>query len=402
MISIPNSDPVGALMPHTLQAPVQGAPQGPLAGLSFMVKDLFAIAGHKVSNGNPDWYAHAHPAGMTAHAIYRLVEAGATLTGITVCDEFFYSVLGSNVHYGTPVNPRAPDHVTGGSSCGSAAAVAASMCDFALGSDTGGSIRVPASFCGLYGLRPTHGRIDMAGATPMAPTYDTVGFLARGAGLFRTLGQVLLQGERVEAPIKRLIIAEDMFARAETSIDAALWQLLAKVGRALPQPERKIIAGDDIDQWRDAFRLVQGSEIQSTLLPFIQSHSPKLGPGIWERFQAAAAITPAEAEKARAARVEIAEGLDNLLRPGTVVMLPTTPTLPPKRGIPDGSSTSEFRALTLASTCLAGHAGLPQISIPGAEAAKCPTGLSFIGWKGADEALLDLAVRLEPILRKTS
>jgi amidase len=402
MISIPTSDPVGALMPHTLQAPVQGAPQGPLAGLSFMVKDLFAIAGHKVSNGNPDWYAHAHPAGMTAHAIYRLVEAGATLTGITVCDEFFYSVLGSNVHYGTPVNPRAPDHVTGGSSCGSAAVVGASMCDFALGSDTGGSIRVPASFCGLYGLRPTHGRIDMAGATPMAPTYDTVGFLARDAGLFRTLGQVLLQGERVEAPIKRLIIAEDMFARAETSIDAALWQLLAKVGRALPQPERKIIAGDDIDQWRDALRLVQGSEIQSTLLPFIQSHSPKLGPGIWERFQAAAAITPAEAGKARAARVEIAEGLDNLLRPGTVVMLPTTPTLPPKRGIPDGSSTFEFRALTLASTCLAGHAGLPQISIPGAEAAKCPTGLSFIGWKGADEALLDLAVRLEPILRKTS
>jgi amidase len=402
MISIPTNDPVGALMPHTLKAPIEGRAEGPLAGLSFMVKDLFAIAGHKVSNGNPDWYAHAHPAGMTAHAIYRLVEAGATLTGITVCDEFFYSVLGTNVHYGTPVNARAPDHVTGGSSCGSAAAVAASMCDFALGSDTGGSIRVPASFCGLYGLRPTYGRIDMAGATAMAPSYDTIGFLARDAALFRTLGQVLLQGETVEAPIKRLIIAEDMFARAETSIDAALWQLLAKVGRALPQPERKIVAGDEIDQWRDAFRITQGFEIQSTLLPFIQSHNPKLGPGIWERFQAAAAITPAEAEGARVARIEIAAGLHALLRPGTIVILPTTPTLPPVRDIPDGSSTSEFRTLTLQSTCLAGHAGLPQISIPGALAAGAPAGLGIIGWKGGDEALLDLAVRLEPTLRKSS
>jgi amidase len=402
MISIPPNDPVGALMPHTVQAPVQGAAQGSLAGLSFMIKDLFALAGHKVSNGNPDRYAHAKPATTTAPVIQRLLDAGGSLTGITVCDEFFYSVLGTNVHYGTPVNARAPDQVTGGSSCGSAAAVAACMCDFALGSDTGGSIRVPASFCGLYGLRPTFGRIDTAGATPMAPSYDTIGFLARDAGLFQILGQVLLQGEKIEAPIKRLIIAEDMFARAEVSADAALWQLLAKVGRALPQPERKIVAGDEIDQWRDAFRIIQGFEIQSTLLPFIKSHEPKLGPGIWERFQVAAAITPAEAKKARTARAEIAAGLHALLRPGTIVILPTTPTLPPVRGIPDGSSTSEFRTLTLQSTCLAGHAGLPQISIPGALAAGAPAGLGIIGWAGGDEALLDLAVRLEPALRKSS
>ena len=159
-----------------------------------MVKDLFAIEGRKVSNGNPDWYAAANPATETAPVIRRLLDAGATLTGVTICDEFFYSVLGSNVHYGSPLNVKAPRHVTGGSSCGSAAAVAAALCDFALGSDTGGSIRVPASFCGLYGLRPTHGRIDMTGATPMAPSYDTVGVLARDAGLFRDVGRVLLDG----------------------------------------------------------------------------------------------------------------------------------------------------------------------------------------------------------------
>src|SRR3990170_2011345 len=286
MPTCPPADPVHALVPHTLKEPLVGREQGPLAGLSFMVKDLFAIACHKVGNGNPNYYEHATPAPETA-------------PGITICDEFFYSVLGTNAHYGQPVNARAPLHVTGGSSCGSAAAVAASMCDFALGSDTGGSIRVPASFCGLYGLRPSFGRIDTRGATPMAPSYDTIGFLAREAELFRKIGLVLLEGERVEAEVKRLILAEDMFERAETSMDAAIWQVFSRIGRALPQAERKIVAGADIDSWRDAFRVIQGFEIQSTLLPFIQSHNVELGPGIKERFEMAAAISLAEAEAAR-------------------------------------------------------------------------------------------------------
>jgi amidase len=401
MISVPSADPVGALVPHTLQEPLPGANAGPLAGATFMVKDLFAIAGHKVSNGNPDFYAHSTPAHETAPVIRRLLEAGASCTGITICDEFFYSVLGTNAHYGAPVNTRSPKHVTGGSSCGSAAAVAASMCDFALGSDTGGSIRVPASFCGLYGLRPTFGRVDVTGATPMAPSYDTVGFLAREAELFRTIGHVLLEGSRVEADIKRLILAEDIFSRAEVSKDAALWELFSRIGRSLPQAERKIVAGDDIDDWCDAFRLIQGFEIQSTLLPFIQSHNVELGSGIKERFAMAAAISFAEAEAARALRAEIAKRLRGIAQPGTVIALPTTPTLPPERDIPDGASTAEFRTLTLQSTCLAGHAGLPQISIPAAEAAGCPVGLSFIGWPGGDEALLDLAVRLEPVLSRS-
>ena len=399
MISVPSADPVGALVPHTLQEPLLAAMSGPLAGFTFMVKDLFAIAGRKVSNGNPDFYEHATPANETAPVITRLLDAGASCTGITICDEFFYSVLGSNAHYGQPINSRAPKHVTGGSSCGSAAAVAASMCDFALGSDTGGSIRVPASFSGLYGLRPTFGRIDTKGATPMAPSYDTIGFLAREAELARKIGHVLLEGDGVAAKIDCLILAEDFFGHAEASADQALWRVLASIGPALPAPEHRTIVGEEIDQWRDAFRLIQGFEIQSMLLPFIQSHNADLGPGIKERFEAAAQITYAEAEAARAKRTEIVNHLAALVPPGTLVVLPTTPTLPPEREIPDGASFSEFRTQTLGYTCLAGHAGLPQISIPATEAAGCPIGLSFIGWKGADEALLDLAVRIEPILR---
>jgi len=402
MAPFPPEDKVHALVPHTLKEPLAGRGAGPLAGLTFMVKDLFAIAGRKVGNGNPDYYEHASPAHETAPVITRLLEAGASCTGITICDEFFYSVLGSNAHYGSPVNARAPRHVTGGSSCGSAAAVAAAMCDFALGSDTGGSIRVPASFCGLYGLRPTHGRIDIRGATPMAPSFDTIGFLARDASLFRDLGLVLLDGKRVDAQVKRLIVAEDLFERAEASADAALWQVFSQIGRALPQAERKIIAGADIDSWRDAFRIIQGFEIQSTLLPFIQSHKVELAPGIKERFDMAAAIGLAEAEAAREIRAEISNRLHGIAQPGSVIVLPTTPTLPPERDTPDGASTAEFRALTLQSTCLAGHAGLPQISIPATEAAGCPIGLSFIGWKGGDEALLDLTVRLERLLRNSA
>src|SRR3989304_717252 len=158
MPSFPPEDPVHALVPHTLKEPLAGSSTGPLAGLSFMVKDLFAIACHKVGNGNPNYYEHATPARETAPVITRLLDAGASCTGITICDEFFYSVLGTNAHYGQPVNTHAPRHVTGGSSCGSAAAVAAALCDFALGSDTGGSVPVPAAFCGGFWPRPPHGR----------------------------------------------------------------------------------------------------------------------------------------------------------------------------------------------------------------------------------------------------
>ncbi len=402
MIAIPSRDIVGALVPHTLKEPLVGAQSGPLAGLTFVVKDLFAIRGHKVGNGNPSFYEHATPAHQTAPVIESLLAAGASCTGITVCDEFFYSVLGSNAHYGQPVNTRAPEHATGGSSCGSAAAVAASMCDFALGSDTGGSIRVPASFCGLYGLRPTFSRIATEGATPMAPSYDTIGFLAREAELFRKIGHVLLEGAKVETPVKRLIIPEDVIGYAESSIDAALWEVFSRIGGALPQAERKMLAGEDTDSWRDAFRVIQGFEIQSTLLPFVQSHNVDLGPGIKERFEMAAKITFAEVEAAREVRAEVTKRMRGIAQPGTVIALPTTPTLPPERDIPDGASFAEFRTLTLQSTCLAGHAGLPQVSMPAVEAVGCPIGLSFIGWQGGDEALLDLAVRLEPLLRKSA
>ena len=378
MPEIAVADPVGALVPHTLQQQISGSGSGLLAGRTFMVKDLFAIEGRKVSNGNPDWYEAASPAKETAQAIRRLLAAGATLTGITICDEFFYSVLGVNIHYGTPVNTQALRNVTGGSSCG--------------------SVRVPAAFSDLYGLRPTYGRIDVSGATPMAPSYDTVGFLARDSALFRAIGRVLLDGPRVDASLRRLIIAQDIISRSEASIVEEIWHVLDRIGSALPVPKHIDVAGEDFDDWRNAFRFNQGFEIQSTLMPFALSHADGLSPAIRERFEIAARIHAGGSKAGTRYCVEAKTRLLDLAKPGTMIVMPTTLTLLPERHILDGASTLKFRAMTLGSTCLAGHAGLPQISIPTANAAGCPVGISFIGWQGGDETLLDLAVKVASLL----
>ena len=181
-------DSIGAFVPHS-PSPIAGADDGALVGLGFAVKDLFDISGHVTGGGSPAWLASHAPAHTTSPLVTTLLAAGADLLGKTVCDELFYSVAGENAHYGTPHNVRAPGRIPGGSSSGSAAAVAAALCDFALGSDTGGSVRVPASFCGLYGLRPSHGRVSLEHALAMAPSFDTAGWFTRDAALCARLGR---------------------------------------------------------------------------------------------------------------------------------------------------------------------------------------------------------------------
>ena len=185
-----------AFVPHDLAQPIKGAATGPLAGLTAAVKDMYDIAGYTAGSGNPTWLETHPPAAKTAGAVQSILDAGASVIGKTICDEFFFSVTGANAHYGTPVNPRAPGRLPGGSSSGSASAVAAGACDFALGSDTGGSVRIPAAFNGLYGLRPTHNRIDLTGVQAMASTFDVPGWFACSPGIFRNVGAVLLDAPR--------------------------------------------------------------------------------------------------------------------------------------------------------------------------------------------------------------
>src|SRR5918992_3688700 len=174
---------------------LEGAAGGPLAGLTFAAKDIFDVVGYVTGGGNPDWKATHEAATHTAWVVRVLLAAGATMVGKTITDEITRGIFGENAHYGTPLNPRAPGRVPGGSSSGSASAVAGELVDFALGSDTGGSVRASASFCGIYGLRPTHGRISLEGVRPLAASFDTAGWFARDAALMERVGAVLLSEE---------------------------------------------------------------------------------------------------------------------------------------------------------------------------------------------------------------
>jgi amidase len=380
-------------VPHDLDAPLVGSADGPLAGLTAVVKDLFDIAGTRTGGGNPEWLAAHAPARAHAAAVAKILAAGATITGKTICDEFFFSGSGINAHYGTPLNIRAPGRIPGGSSSGSAAAVAANACDFALGSDTGGSVRMPASYCGVYALRPTHGRIDLAGGIAMAPSFDTAGFFANAPGVARRVGAVLLDDARVDAPIGRLLVAQDAFAVADASVATLGREFLARVARALPKAAETTLAPDGFDVWREAFRVVQGRETWASFGDFVTRAKPALGPGIKERMAYAATVTPEQADAARkivdAARAQ----LRGLVAPGTVVALPTAPCIAPRLDM-SAEESEAFRVRVMRLGSPAVLAGLPQLTMPVGTVAGCPAGLSFIGWAGGDEALLDLACRV--------
>jgi amidase len=377
-------------VPHDIEAPIAGSASGPLAGLTAAVKDLYDIAGTRTGGGSPDWLAAQQPARAHSAAVAKILAAGATVTGKTICDEFFFSGSGINAHYGTPVNVRAPGRIPGGSSSGSAAAVAADACDFALGSDTGGSVRMPASYCGVYGLRPTHGRIDLAGAMGMAPSFDVGGFFANAPGVMRRVGAVLLDGEKVSAPINRLILAQDAFAVADAAVAALGRDFLARAVRALPQASESAIAPDGFDGWREAFRVVQGRETWASFGAFVTRAKPKLGPGIKERMAYAATVTQEQADAARKVVDAARAHLHGLIAPGTVVALPTAPCIAPRIDM-SAEESEQFRVRVMRLGCASVLAGLPQISIPVGTVAGCPAGLSFMAWAGGDEALLDLA-----------
>jgi amidase len=313
--------------------------------------------------------------------------------GKTVCDEFFFSVTGANAHYGTPINPRAPGRLPGGSSSGSAAAAAAGACDFALGSDTGGSVRVPAAFCGLYGIRPAHGRIDMTGAMPMAPSFDVPGWFASGPGVLRRVGEALLDAGGVRANLRKLIVVDDAFAEADAQVAQLLRAAIDAMASDLPRPVHDAIAPQGLDPWRESFRIIQAREIWGIYGQFVEGYQPKLGPGIRERMEFAATVSERGADVARQQQKRAREHIRALVEPGTVLTLPTAPCIALRLDT-SAEELESFRVRVMRLTCIAGVSGLPQVTLPVGSVSGCPIGLSFIGWHGADEALLDLAVKL--------
>lgn len=390
---LPN-DPLGAFCRDNHIA-LLGEEHGPLAGLTFAAKDLFAVAGARTGFGHPDWL-RTHPVETrTAPAVQQMLDAGASLVGKTITDELAYSLTGENFHYGAPRNPRAPDRVTGGSSSGSASAVAGELVDFALGSDCGGSVRIPASYCGIYGMRPTHDRITLEGTAPFASSFDVVGWFTRDAGLLERVGRLLLGDNEPARPFKHLLLCSDAFARVTPDIRDALApavKRLADLIGVMPVPATLAVEG--LDSWRETFRIIQASEIWASLGDWITEHKPVLGPGVRERFAAAAQVSAADAQQARADRAVIRARMDALLEPGTLLCLPTSPRVAPQKGLASDAVEVEYRNQALNLLCIAGLSGLPQISLPMAELGGLPLGLSIVAARGGDVDLLAVAAEL--------
>jgi amidase len=291
------------------------------------------------------------------------------------------------------VNIRAPGRLPGGSSAGSAAACGAGLCDFALGSDTGGSVRVPASFNGIYGLRPTHERVEHSGVADMAPSFDVPGWVAATPGVFRKVGPVLLDRRHVTVEIDRVVVLEDAFAQAEEPVADLLRTLLEFMSDDLPEMVHGRIAPDGFDPWREAFRIVQAYETWQTFGDFVIARKPEIGPGVRERMQFASTVTKPQADAARDFITKAREHIRQITAPGTILALPTAPSIAPKIETP-AADLEDFRTRVMRLTCTSGISGLPQMSIPGGTINGCPVGLSFIGWAGGDEVLLDLACEL--------
>lgn len=382
---------LGCFCPHG-DIHIEGKPDGPLSGLTFAAKDLFDIEGHVTGAGNPDWLATHAPATATASSVRKLLDAGASLHGKTITDELAYSLAGVNMHYGTPVNPAGPDRLPGGSSSGSASAVAGGLVDTALGTDTGGSIRVPANNCGLYGIRTTHGRVAKDGLVPLADSFDTVGWFTRDARTMARIGEVLL-GPRESFPAGRLVIATDCFDLVGEDVRAALKPLVDRLIAAVGPRHYATLNPDGFDVWFAAFRQIQGHEAWQAHGEWITKTKPKMAPEIAERFDLGRQVAAEQVAEAGKVRERARQRLAAMLQPGDVLCLPASSGPAPLKSL-SGAAEGAYRAAMLKLTCTGGLTGMPQMTLPLAKLDGCPLGISIAGLPGSDWMLLDIAEKL--------
>ncbi|MEM7024669.1 MAG: amidase [Pseudomonadota bacterium] len=383
------ADSLGALR---LQVDIAPSGAGPLDGLTFAVKDMFDVAGIVTGGGSPAWLATHEPAMRNAPSVQACLDAGARLTGIAIADELAFSPFGENVHYGTPINSKAPDRVPGGSSGGSAAATAGGLVDFALGGDTAGSVRIPASFCGLFGMRPTHNAVSLEGVMPLAPSFDTVGWFARDAAMLQQVGRVLLRGEAT--PIRRVFWLEDAFALADGRdvLEKAAEELVASL--ASVSVERiSLGGGDHYAAWLEAFNTLRPSEIWGALGPWITTSKPDFGTKTAARFAAVEKAATADTHEAQAFRDQVRREIGQRLGDDGALLLPTVPIVAPKKGVSDDDAPA-LRQRIFQLSCLSPMLGFPEISMPLASLDGCPIGLSLLGPRGSDLSLLHSATKV--------
>jgi amidase len=371
---------------------IAGETNKPLSNFSFGIKDIFDVAGFATAFGSPDWL-NTHPvATQTAPVVLDLVQQGATLVGKTHTDELTYSILGINAHYGTPTNPNYPNRIPGGSSSGSAVSVAGKLVDFAIGSDTGGSVRTPASFCGIYGMRPTHGRISLKNARPLAKSFDTLGWFARDPEILFEVGKSLLKEEHksnnqaieVIAPKQAWEIVPDGLRRLALKRVQEIFVRNNLANKDLPSLNLKA--------WANTFSIIQASEIWQEHGAWASRHFENLGPGIKDRFLFASKIDPSIATQALDERIKIQDLLNSILD-NKFLLIPTVADIAPLLNSTK-NQLEDFRQKSFQLLCIAGLGGLPQISLPVVSSTEGALGISLVGSKDSDMELLHFAKTL--------
>ena len=386
-----SEDPLGALVPGWEPPADARGGDGPLAGLRVVVKDVIDLAGSVTGGGNPDWAAAHEPATESAAAVIALAGAGASVVGKGQCAELAFSLSGNNVHFGMPINPAARDRDPGGSTSGPASAVAGGLCELGLGTDTLGSIRVPASYCRVWGFRPTHGRIPTDGVMPLAQSFDTVGVLASDPEHLRRGTEVLLGEAADAAPPSRLLLARPLLAAAESEVaeaaEAAAGGLASRLGAELSRTRLLDDAPSHADAMA-AFDVLQGVQVWRNYGQWVENSRPPLGPDIAARLERAAGFGPDDVARAGPVASAIAIAVSRL-RPDEALVLPTTGTPAPGR---EAEADERERARVSAGelTSIATLAGAPAISMPLFEVGN-PVGLSLVGRPGGDLSLLAAA-----------
>ncbi len=363
-----------------------------LAGLRLGVKDLFDVAGIPTGAGNPDWLA-SHPIpSHTSSVVEALLKAGAEYVGKTQTDELAYSLNGTNVHYGTPVNPVAPSRLPGGSSSGSAVAVAKGLIDIGLGTDTGGSIRVPSSYNGLFGLRPTHGEIPMDNMVPLAPMFDTVGWMTRDLATLTLVAQCILPQQSISSPrqskvYKVAVLHPEVQGNQlwhgahQTWLNQQTWA----------EDIRQITLSTDwLAQASECFRVLQGYNLWQTHRQWLLESVPVFSSDIQARLDWCQGLTIDDFEQALIKQKQLYSEINSWFAQVDFVLLPTTPSISP---LLDASAEwmANYRSELMGLTAPAGLAGLPQLHLPVLTKDNAPYGVSILGPKYSEHSMLACA-----------
>ncbi|MBX9668709.1 MAG: hypothetical protein K2X93_13870 [Candidatus Obscuribacterales bacterium] len=378
-----------------LDLDIEGTPEGVLKGKTFVVKDLIDVKDTITGGGSPAWRATQKSASKNAKVVDMLLGEGARLKGKACTDELAMSLDGINPFYGTPLNTQLPDRIPDGSSSGSASAVAGGIVDFSIGTDTVGSIRVPASYCGIYGYRPSHGAVDVTGIMPLGRSFDTVGWFAQNSGLLRSVGEVLLprREKSTKTRITKVLVARSLFHIISNDVCEGLLEAGDRIASQFDYVEEIELCQSLLESCAATFGIVRSAEAWRVYADWINNDDPALSPTLLQRIALGKSVDSSQEALGREMMKSIAEYFDRLIPEDTAILLPTAFGMPPYKSATK-DQLIENRRNNLLLTAMSAVAGLPQASVPMEIAPKIKLGVSLMAKRHNDSSLLDVVSSL--------